>query len=212
MEDNSEIVEKTGTSRNGHITVWLLGALVMIGLIVVTLEISHRNISTFISTQQKYIVSIETTILVAFIVEMLTRLDVFNSRFPHMVQHAARLRILIRIAGYSIGSLFVLSILASNPALGISVAAVAGVATAFATQNIIASISATVALTNGLIVKTGEEIKVNHISGKVADINLTHTVLSVADEVVFVPNSVLISSIVRRKKRVSGSDNNVRDW
>ena len=212
MEDNSEIVEKTGTSRNGHITVWLLGALVMIGLIVVTLEISHRNISTFISTQQKYIVSIETTILVAFIVEMLTRLDVFNSRFPHMVQHAARLRILIRIAGYSIGSLFVLSILASNPALGISVAAVAGVATAFATQNIIASISATVLLTNGLIVKTGEEIKVNHISGKVADINLTHTVLSVADEVVFVPNSVLISSIVRRKKRVSGSDTNVRNW
>ena len=108
MEENSQVIEKNGASKNGRVTVWLLGVLWMISLIVVTLEISHRNISMFVSAQQKYIISIETTILVAFIVEMLTRLEVFNSRFPQMVEHAARLRILVRVAGYSIGSLFVL--------------------------------------------------------------------------------------------------------
>jgi small-conductance mechanosensitive channel len=212
MEDKCPAVETVTSSNKGHVAVWLIGTIIMVGAIIVTLEISQRNISTFISAQQKYIIALEATILVAFLVELLARLAVLGSRLPRMIQHTARLRLVVRIIGYTTGSLFVLSILASNPTLGISIAAIAGVAVAFATQNIVASVSAALILTNTRIVKIGEEISVNDIRGVVEDIGVTHTVLLVDDEVVFVPNSVLISSSVRRKKRICGNRVGADDW
>ncbi|KTB49343.1 Mechanosensitive ion channel [Dehalogenimonas alkenigignens] len=212
MEENGTASQTVLNSNKGHITVWLLGTIVMIGAIMITLEISQRNISTFISTQEKYIIALEATVLVAFLVELLARLTVLGSRLPRMIQHTARLRLVVRIVGYSTGSLFVLSILASNPTLGISIAAIAGVAVAFATQNIVASISAALILTNTHIVRIGEEISVNDIQGTVEDIGVTHTVLLADDGVVFVPNSVLISSPVRRKKRMTESGGKADEW
>ncbi|PVV83783.1 mechanosensitive ion channel family protein [Dehalogenimonas alkenigignens] len=212
MEENGTASQTVLNSNKGHITIWLLGTIVMIGAIMITLEISQRNISTFISTQEKYIIALEATVLVAFLVELLARLTVLGSRLPRMIQHTARLRLVVRIVGYSTGSLFVLSILASNPTLGISIAAIAGVAVAFATQNIVASISAALILTNTHIVRIGEEISVNDIQGTVEDIGVTHTVLLADDGVVFVPNSVLISSPVRRKKRMTESGGKADEW
>jgi small-conductance mechanosensitive channel len=46
----------------------------------------------------------------------------------------------------------------------------------------------------------------------VSDINLTHTVLSIDENVVFVPNSLIVSSIIQRKKRNSDKDAGVREW
>jgi small-conductance mechanosensitive channel len=51
------------------------------------------------------------------------------------------------------------------------------------------------------MVQIGEEITVTGVKGKVADINLSHTIVHVEDDVVFIPNTVMVSNAVRRKKR-----------
>jgi hypothetical protein len=92
-----------------------------------TADIARRNINTFISTQQKYIIAIEAVFLAVFIIELLVSLVTVLLRTPQMIEHAMRLRLIVRIVGYFIALMSVISILASNPALGISVGAIAGV-------------------------------------------------------------------------------------
>ena len=78
-----------------------------------------------------------------------------------------------------------------------------GVIIAFATQNIIGNIMAAVLILNTHMVLVGEEITVNGIKGIITDINLNHTIISVNDDIVFIPNSVMMSSAVQRKNRIS---------
>ena len=115
------------------IIITFVGTIIMILLILVTLEVSHRNINAFVTTQQKYIIAIEAAILATFIIEMLGGLIRLVLPATHMVEQGARLRLMVRIIGYTIALISIISILASNPALGISVGAIAGVVIAFAT-------------------------------------------------------------------------------
>jgi small-conductance mechanosensitive channel len=205
-------VKKPEISHKKPIIITFFGSVIMILLITATLEISHRNLSPIITANQRYIVSIESILLIAFMVEMFARLATLRSHTPQMIEYGARLRLMIRIIGYSIGSLSVVSILASNATLGISVGAIAGVVIAFATQNILSSVLAAVLILSTRIVKVGEQITIGQTQGIVADINMTHVVLSVEGDVVYVPNSLVMSSIVRRKKRDSGGGTTIRDW
>jgi small-conductance mechanosensitive channel len=100
----------------------------------------------------------------------------------------------------------VISILASNPTLGISAGAIGGVVIAFAAQNIIGNMLAAVTILNTRMVYIGEEINVSGIKGVVTNINLSHTVIHIDDDVVFIPNSVMVSQAVRRKKRTNAGE------
>ena len=204
--------EKPVVFRKRSVIVTFLGTLITIFLILATLEVSHRKISTFVSSEQKYILAIESAILAIFIVEMLGILVRFVVPAPHMAEQGARLRLIVRIIGYTIALASIVSILASNPTLGISVGAIAGVVIAFATQNILGSVIATLEILGTHMVRVGEEITIGQTKGIVSDIKLTHTVLSVDDYVVFIPNSLIVSSVVQRKKRNSNKDADVRDW
>ena len=95
----------------------------------------------------------------------------------------------------------VISILASNATLGISIGAFAGVILAFSTQNIVGSVLAAIVILSTRMLRVGEESTINQTKGIIAEINLTNTVLSVGDNVVFVPNTMIISNMVQRKKR-----------
>ena len=167
---------------------------------------------SFVATQEKYILSAEAAILSVFLVEILARIISHNAHTPEIVNYSTRLKIIVRIIGYLIASAAVVSILASNPVLAISVGTIAGVVIAFATQNIISSILATVVLLNTHMVRVGEEISISGVTGVVADIRLTHTIVSVADDIVYIPNSVMISAAVRRKKRTPDSNQDVQSW
>ena len=147
-----------------------------------------------------------------FMVEMLGRLVGLLLPAPHKLDQGARLRLLVRIIGYIIALMSVISILASNATLGISVGAIAGVVIAFATQNILGNVIAAVVILNTRMVHIGEEITIGQTKGIVSDINLTHTILSVNDSICYVPNSLLVSSIVQRNKRNSSTDAGVHDW
>ena len=122
------------------------------------------------------------------------------------------MRLIVRIVGYFIALMAVVSILASNATLGISVGAIAGIVIAFATQNIVDNVLAAVLILGTRMVRVGEEITISQTKGIVSDINLTYTVLSIDDEVVFISNSLIISSILRRKKRNSDKDASIHDW
>ena len=212
MSQDIKLVEKLNVFQKRQIIITFLGAIITILLILATLEVSHRNINTFISAQEKYIIGIETAILAIFVVEMLVRLVTLRLHDPQTIAHGMSLRLIVRIVGYSITLVSVVSILASNPTLGISVGAIAVVVIAFATQNIIGSILAAVVILSTRMVLVGEEITISQTKGIVSDINLTHVVISIDDDVVFVPNSLIISSIVRRKKRNSNKDASINNW
>jgi small-conductance mechanosensitive channel len=207
---------KPNNVANSHlkrlITVAISGILLGIAIILVTLEISHRNIISFVTAQEKYVISVEAAFLAVFLVEVLVRILSYNFRTPEMANYGVRLRILVRVIGYLIATVSVVSVLASNPALAISVGAVIGVVIAFATQNITSSILATILILNTRILRIGEEVTVSGITGTVADINLTHTIISVGEDIVFVPNSVIIYTSLRRKKRIDNPDHDTRHW
>jgi small-conductance mechanosensitive channel len=211
MSKDIKVVDKLDVSQKRQIIATFSGAVITILLILATLEISRRDINTFITSQQKYILAIEAAVLAIFIVEMLARL-VRLLPAPQMVEEGTRLRLIVRIVGYFMALMSIVSVLASNPALGISVGAIAAVIIAFATQNIVGSVLAAVLLLSTRMVRVGEEITISQTKGIVADINLTHTVISVDEDVVFIPNSLLISSMVRRKKRNSSKDADVHNW
>lgn len=206
------VVEKLDEVRKRPIIITIFGAIITIVLILLTLEFSHRNPDTFIAIQQKYIIGCEAAILAVFLVEMLVRLVTLRLHTPQMIEYVGRLRLIVRIIGYVIGSLSVVSILASNATLGISVGAIAAVVIAFAAQNMVGSVLAAILILSTRIIRAGEEITLNQTKGIVADINLTHTILSIEDEVVIVPNTLIISGMVRRKKRNTGKDTGVKDW
>ncbi len=212
MSNNANKAKKRGFPQKRPIIATSIGLIIMIVLIIATLDVSHRGINSFISVQEQYILGVEGFILVVLVVELLVRLTALGLNYPLMIKHGPGLRLVIRIVGYSIGSLLVISVLASNPTLGISVGAIAGIAIAFATQNIVGSVLGAILLLTTRMVRVGEEITVGQTKGTVADINLTHTVLSVDDEVVFIPNSMMISSVIRRKKRDAAEDASIKDW
>ena len=211
MSKNDEI-EKLNTFRKSPIIITFIGTILSLILILTTLDISRRNIIPFVTSQQKYIIAIEAAIFAIFFVEMLLRLITARLQTPQMVEHRMRLRLVVRMVGYSISVISIVSILASNATLGISVGAIAGVVIAFATQNIGSSVIAAVMILSTRMIRVGEEITIGQIKGTIAEINLTQTVLSVEDNVVFVPNSMIISNIVQRKKRNLDQNTNVRDW
>jgi small-conductance mechanosensitive channel len=184
----------------------------MIILILATLDVSHRNVAPFITNQQKYILAIEAAGLAVFMVELALRLATLRLHTPKMEDQRNRIRLMVRIVGYTISAISVISILASNATLGISAGAILGVVIAFATQNIVGSMLAAIIILSTRMVRVGEEITVNQTKGVIAEINLTHTVLSVGENVVFVPNSMVISNIVQRQKRTLDKDAGARDW
>jgi small-conductance mechanosensitive channel len=205
-------VEKSNRRHVRPVIITFTGTLLMIILILVTLDISHRNTISFVSHQQRYILAIEAAGLAVFIVELLLRLATLRLHTPKMEDQRNRIRLMVRIVGYTISAISVISILASNATLGISAGAILGVVIAFATQNIVGSMLAAIIILSTRMVRVGEEITVNQTKGVIAEINLTHTVLSVGENVVFVPNSMVISNIVQRQKRTLDKDAGARDW
>ena len=197
--------DKGHTHSRRWLAASIIAAVLSIAIILVTLEIVHRNLIPFVVTQQRYIISGEAALLGVLFTEMLARIVSHSLRDRDSKIFGARFRIMIRIAGYLVAIVSVISILAAHPTLGISAGAIGGVVIAFATQNIIGNMLAAVLILNTRMVHIGEEITVTGVKGIVADINLSHTIIHVDDDVVFVPNTLMVSQAVWRKKR-TGSD------
>lgn len=208
--------ENTGTKKRAGslkrtLIVTIIGVLILIALVIATVIIGKSNINGFVSDNQRYIISIEIIFMLVFFIEMLSRIITMRPSRTDLIDHSSIWRLIIRIVGYTLGTLSVISILASDTTLGISIGAIAGVVIAFAMQNIASSVLAAILIISTRMIKVGEEITINGITGTIADIGLTHTVLSVDEDVVMVPNSLIVANLVRRKKRFGGNSS-AQDW
>jgi len=212
MPTDIETAKKHDISQRLPIVFKALGALFAVLLIITTRDISRRDLIAFVSAQEKYILSIEAAILSVLIVEMLVGIVTLRLRSRQLMQLSINLRIAVRITGYSIASVSVISILSSSPTLGISAGAIAGIVIAFATQNSVGSVLATIVLISTRMVQVGEDIAVSGTKGTVVDIKLTHTVVSIDDEVAYIPNSLIVHNILRRKKRSHDKDASLKEW
>lgn len=199
------IEQNTKASGRRGIAFTVTSSVLSIALIIATLEIARRNVIPFVADQQRYIVSLEVALLGIFLTEALARIISISLRAPERKQVSARLRLGIRVIGYSVALVTVISILAANPTLGLSIGAIVGLVIAFATQNIISNVLAAILIFNTRLIKIGEEISVTGLTGRVIDIRLSHTVIAIDDDVVYIPNTLMITSAVRRKKR-NGND------
>ncbi len=200
-----------GARRRANVVI-AVGAILTMAAIIATKDISRRNAVAFLSAEERYVMGVEVAILSVLLVEMLVR--VVTIRLPRrpMSQLGTDLRIAVRIAGYLVGAACVVSILSSNPALGISIGTMAGVVVAFATQSTVGSVLATVQIISTRMVRVGEEITVSQTKGTILGIGLTHTVVSLGDDVAYVPNSLIVSSIVQRRKRNPDGGAGLGDW
>jgi len=212
MSDHTGVGTRETGPRGRPVPVVTGGAILMVFALIATLVVSRRGILSFVAREERYIVATEAALLSILLVELAVRLLSRHFSAPRLVERGTRLRLIVRIVGYSTALLSEVSILASNAALGISVGAVVGVAIAFAAQNVVGGILAAVLILGTRMVRVGEEIVVNQTRGIVSDISLTHTVLSVEEDVVFIPNSLIISAMVRRRRRSTPEDSAVRDW
>ena len=202
------------TAKNGKkinikrlVIVTITGIILGIALILVTLELSHRNVIPFLTNNQKYIIGVETAGFGVFLTEILARVFSVIGRKPEIINYGKQLRLIVRILGYTIVGISIISILAANPVFAISIGSVAGVAVAFATQNALSNVLATIMLLNSSrMVRVGEQVTISGITGTVTDINITHTTITDKDDVIFVPNSMMMSATLRRAKRTGKID------
>ena len=94
----------------------------------------------------------------------------------------------------------IISILASNPALAISIGTITGVIIGFASQNVTANVLAAGLLIATRTVRVGDTVTVAGNTGKIVDITLMYTVVETETGRVFVPNSMMVTTAVQRRK------------
>jgi hypothetical protein len=108
-----------------HYRVWmnLEVAILIVGvlLIFVTLDIGRRDIFPFVTDQVDYIVAAESALVGILLIEVIGRIIVSQFRERGVLAYGFYVRTVIRIVGYLIIVVSIISILAANPALAISI-------------------------------------------------------------------------------------------
>lgn len=99
-----------------------------------------------------------------------------------------------------------MSTLASNPALAISIGAVSGIVIGLAAQNLLGNIIAGMIIAIIRPVRVGDDITISGSSGRVKEIALMYTILDAPENVYYIPNAVMFSNAVTRKKTSVNKD------
>lgn len=118
-----------------HFRAWmsLEVAILIVGilLIFVTLDIGRRKIFPFVTDQVDYIVAAEAALVGILLIEIIGRIIVGHFRERGVLAYGFYIRTVIRIVGYLIVVMAIISILAANPALAISIGTITGVVIGF---------------------------------------------------------------------------------
>ncbi len=111
-------------------------------------------------------------------------------------------RMLFRSVAYLILAVAVFSLLSTSVGLAVSLGSITGIMIGFATQNIFGNAVAGILLALGRRFKVGDWIIIAGSTGRIMEISLTYTILQDQDDLLYVPNTTMITSIVRRKAYV----------
>jgi small-conductance mechanosensitive channel len=195
--------EKKPVSSTRGLFLAFLFATTGLALVIVTIELSNRGSFPFVTSQRNHLIAAELAVFSIFFVEIIGRLA-----NKHLERDALRrgmsARVIIRTAGYLVVGAAVISILASNSALAISVGTITGVVIGFATQSLLSNMLGGIILVVNRVTRAGDEITFMGNTGRVVEIRLIYTVIDSGDSLVFIPNSAMLTNAVQLKKGPDG--------
>lgn len=183
------------------ISVEVMILILGVALIFATLEVSRRELIPFVTAQRDLIIAVEAAIVSILLIELVGRIIVAWFQEHGVRAYGIYVRTIIRIAGYLVAVVAIISILAANPALAISVGTITGVIIGFASQNVTGNALAAVLLIASRTVRAGDTITVAGNTGEVIDITLIYTVIDTETGRVFVPNVMMVTTAVQRRKK-----------
>ncbi len=195
--------EKKPESSARGIFIAFLFATMGVASVIVTIELSNRGSFPFVTSQRNHLIAAELAVFSIFFVEIIGRLA-----NKHLERDALRrgmsARVIIRTAGYLVVGAAVISILASNSALAISVGTITGVVIGFATQSLLSNMLGGIILVVNRVTRSGDVITFMGNTGRVVEIRLIYTVIDSGDSLVFIPNSAMLTNAVQLKKGPDG--------
>jgi len=195
--------EKKPESSARGIFIAFLFATLGVASVIITIELSNRGSFPFVTSQRNHLIAAELAVFSIFFVEIIGRLA--NKRLERdALRRGMSARVIIRTAGYLVVGAAVISILASNSALAISVGTITGVVIGFATQNLFSNMLGGIILVVNRLARAGDEITFMGNTGRVVEIRLIYTVIDSGDSLVYIPNSAMLTNAVQRKKGPGG--------
>jgi small-conductance mechanosensitive channel len=198
MKDKSKNKASSKTTNTTPIAMVVM--VLCLAVIIVTIELSKLSSFKFIADHRNTFVSIELTVFVITLVELIGRAIVANFRKRGIEPVGQSIRTIIRGAVYIILTVGIISTLLSNPALAISLGTVMGVIIGFATQNLISNVVAGIMLAIVRPVQVGDQVTITGSTGIVKEIALIYTVLDTKDSLNYVPSIVMFSNVVMKNK------------
>ena len=190
------------SKKTTHTTfIAILVMLLCLAVIIATVELAKLSGFNFIAGHRNVIVSIELTVFVMTLVEVIGRAIVASFRRRGIEPVGQSIRTIIRGGVYIILTVTIISTLLSNPALAISLGTVMGVIIGFATQNLISNVVSGMMLAIVRPVQIGDEITVTGSTGNVKEIALIYTVLDTKDRLYYVPSIVMFTTVVMKNKK-----------
>ena len=122
----------------------VISSIVLIFLTTHFLDAQTRF--TFLQLQRSHIIAIEVGILSIVLIELIGRALITRAKKSDIAQLGISIRAIFRVISYLALSIALISILASNPTLAISVGAFSGIVIGFASQSIIGNLIASLIL------------------------------------------------------------------
>ena len=198
----SEIKSKEKSRVGQRRDALLGGILVLLGLasVILTIELSRRGTFPFVTSQRDHLIAAEIAFFSILFVEMAGRIAMDRLRERDALRRGMSARVIIRTAGYLVMGAAIISILAANPALAISVGTITGVVIGFATQNLFGNMLGGIVLIVNRVARVGDNLTFMGNTGRVVEIRLIYTLIDTGDGVVYIPNSAMMTNAVQRKK------------
>ncbi len=190
------------TKPRSSLPIILALMLACIAAVLITVEFAGLPQFRGFATHIRIIISAELTIFAIVLVELIGQTAI--SRFRRLGNESIgySIRAVLRGAVYISLTIGIVATLAANPALAISLGTVSGVILGFATQNLIGNIIAGMILAIVRPVRVGDTISVAGSSGRVKEIALIYTILDTPDSTYHIPNVVMFSNAILRRKPV----------
>jgi small-conductance mechanosensitive channel len=202
MSENKPNSKRRSTSRS-ELFLAIIVAILGLAAVFLTAELSRRGTFQFVTSQRDHLVAAEIAFFSILFVEIVGRIA-NKSLERDTLRRGMSARVLIRTAGYLVVGAAIISILASNSALAISVGTITGVVIGFATQNLFGNLLGGVVLVVNRLARPGDEITFMGNTGRVVEIRLIYTVIDSGDSLVYIPNSAMMTNAIQHKKEPHG--------
>jgi len=156
---------------------------------------------TFLQLQRSHIIAIEVGILSIVLIELIGRALITRAKKSDIAQFGISIRAIFRVISYLALSIALISILASNPTLALSVGAFSGIVIGFASQSIIGNLIASLILVLARPFIHGDTISVAGTKGKIIEVGVIYTKVESEENILHIPNIFLLTNIIQRAKK-----------